>query len=119
MDEKKIKIGVISDTHLTGYDDKLKKMLAEHFRDANLILHAGDLVDLCVLNIFEGKEVKAVCGNMDNQSAKEKLPEQLIFEIKGFKFGLMHGWGSPLGMEEKILVKLGDVDCVIYGHKHN
>lgn len=118
MDEKRVKIGVISDTHLTGYDDKLKRVLAEHFRAVDLILHAGDLVDLRVLEIFGRKDVKAVCGNMDNQSAKEKLPEQLIFEIKGFKFGLMHGWGSPSDIEEKILAKLGDVDCVVYGHTH-
>jgi putative phosphoesterase len=118
MDEKKIKIGVISDTHLTGYDDKLKRVLADHFRDVALILHAGDLVDLRVLEMFGTKDVKAVCGNMDNQAAKEKLPEQLIFEVKGFKFGVMHGWGSPSNIEEKILAKLGDVDCVVYGHTH-
>jgi len=118
MDGKKLKIGVISDTHLTDYDDKLKVVLTKLFYDVDMILHAGDLVDLRVLEIFGRKDIKAVCGNMDNQLAKEKLPEQLIFEIKGFKFGLMHGWGSPSDIEEKILAKLGDVDCVIYGHTH-
>jgi len=118
MDGKKLKIGVISDTHLTDYDDKLKVVLTKLFYDVDMILHAGDLVDLRVLEIFGRKDIKAVCGNMDNHLAKEKLPEQLIFEIKGFKFGLMHGWGSPSDIEEKILAKLGDVDCVIYGHTH-
>jgi hypothetical protein len=81
-------------------------------------LHAGDLVDLRVLDIFAGIEVKAVSGNMDNMPVKDKLPEQLIFEIKGFKIGLIHGWGSPLGIEGKLLAKLGDVNCVVYGHTH-
>jgi hypothetical protein len=118
MVEEKIKIGVISDTHLTGADERLKKIIAEHFSDVSLILHAGDLVDLSVLDMFEGKEVKAVFGNMDYPSVKEKLPEQLIFEVKGCKLGLIHGWGAPWGMEKKILERLGKLDCIVYGHTH-
>jgi hypothetical protein len=118
MEKDKVKIGVISDTHLSCYDTGLARIIAQHFKDADLILHAGDLVDLRVLDIFAGIEVKAVSGNMDNMSVKDKLPEQLIFEIKGFKIGLIHGWGSPLGIEEKLLAKLGDVNCVVYGHTH-
>jgi putative phosphoesterase len=118
MSAEKMKIGVISDTHLGDYDDRLKKIIDEHLKDMDLILHAGDLVDLRVLEIFGGKEVKAVCGNMDNLSVKEKLPEHLLFEIKGFKFVLIHGWGSPWGIEEKILARFDDVDCIVYGHTH-
>lgn len=118
MGEKKIKVGVISDTHLSGYDGRLKKTLDEHFSDADIILHAGDLVEISILDMFAGKEVKAVCGNMDYPSVKEKLPEQLLFEIRGFKFALIHGWGAPWGIEEKILAKTGNMDCIVYGHTH-
>ncbi len=118
MDMKKIKIGVISDTHLQGYDERLKTIIAEHFRDVDLVIHAGDLVDLRVLDIFEGKEVKAVCGNMDYPSVKETLPDQLIIEIQGFKLGVVHGWGAPDGIEERIMARTGDLDCIVYGHSH-
>ena len=118
MEEKKVKVGVISDTHLAGYDDKVRRCVTEYFSDVDMILHAGDLVDLSVLDNFRGKEVKAVYGNMDNISVKEKLPEHLLFEIKGFKFVLIHGWGSPRGIEEKILARFDDVDCIVYGHTH-
>ena len=118
MEKEKVKIGVISDTHISGYDTRLARVVAQHFKDADFILHAGDLVDLSVLDIFAGIEVKAVSGNMDNMSVKDKLPEQLIFEIKGFTIGLIHGWGSPLGIEGKLLAKLGNVNCVVYGHTH-
>jgi putative phosphoesterase len=118
MEKAKVKIGVISDTHLSGYDARLARIAAEHFKDADLILHGGDLVDLRVLDVFAGIEVKAVSGNMDNMAVKDKLPEQLIFEVKGFKIGLIHGWGSSLGIEEKLLAKLGNVNCVVYGHTH-
>lgn len=118
MEDKKVKIGVISDTHLDDYDETLKIQIDEHFRDVDMILHAGDMVDLRVLKIFGNKEVKAVCGNMDNYSIRQKFPEHLLFEIRGFKFLLVHGWGSPWGLEEKISSRFKDVDCVVYGHTH-
>jgi len=118
MEDKKIKIGVISDTHLEDYDDNMEKCIAEHFSDVDIILHAGDLVDVRVLEIFGEKEVKTVCGNMDNSSVKEKFPDHLLFDIKGFKFLLIHGWGSPFGIEERISDVFKDVDCIVYGHTH-
>ena len=118
MEDNKIKVVVISDTHLTDYDDKMRRCLAEHFSDVDMILHAGDMVDLRVLQIFGGKEIRAVCGNMDNYAVREKYPEHLLFEIKGFKFLLIHGWGSPSGIEEKISAKFKNVDCIVYGHTH-
>ena len=118
MEAKKIKIGVISDTHLPGYDEGLKKIVDEHFSDMDIVIHAGDLVDLRVLDMFAGKEVRAVCGNMDYPSVKEKIPGELLFEIQGFKFGVVHGWGAPSGIEERILAKTGSLDCIVYGHTH-
>jgi len=118
IESKKIKIGVISDTHLADCDQKLKKIIDEHFDDVDFVIHAGDLVDWRVLNIFKDKKVKAVHGNMDYPSVKEKLPEQLFFEINGFKFGVTHGWGPSWGLEEKILAEMGNIDCIIYGHTH-
>jgi uncharacterized protein len=115
---KKVKIGVISDTHLENYDEKLKESIDEHFKDADIILHAGDIVDLKVLKVFEGKEIKAVCGNMDNNSVREMFPEHLLFEVNGFRFLLIHGWGSPWGLEDKISAGFKNVDCIVYGHTH-
>lgn len=113
-----MKIGVISDTHLR-HDDLWIRWIAEHiFPDADLILHAGDLVDLSVLQAFGGKEVKAVCGNMDPLSVREVLPEKIVFEVDHHRIGLMHGWGSPNGLAERLLHETGNVDCLVYGHSH-
>lgn len=115
---KRVKIGVISDTHLEDYDEALKNNIDEYFGDVDLILHAGDMVDLKVLEIFGRKEVKAVCGNMDNDSVRKKFQEHLLFDVNGFKFLLIHGWGSPWGLEEKISARFKDMDCIVYGHTH-
>ncbi|MEE9911148.1 MAG: metallophosphatase family protein [Deltaproteobacteria bacterium] len=118
MNENTVKIGVLSDTHISGFDKNLKKVIDEHFSDVDLIFHAGDLVDLCVLELFGDKEVRAVCGNMDSHRVREELPEQVVMDIKGFKIGLIHGWGSPSGLERKLADKLGKVDCIVFGHTH-
>ena len=89
-----------------------------HFRDVDLILHAGDLVDIRVLDSFEGKEVRAVYGNMDPKSVRAILPDRLVFELGGHRIGMMHGWGMPFNLEQKLLKELGPVDCLVYGHSH-
>jgi len=113
-----VKIGVISDTHLAGYDKRLTYLMDNHFRDVDLILHAGDLVDIRVLDSFEGKEVRAVYGNMDPKSVRATLPDRLVFELGGHRIGMMHGWGMPFNLEQKLLKELGPVDCLVYGHSH-
>jgi len=113
-----MKIGVISDTHLSRGNDLLEKTIERYFRDSDLILHAGDLVTLELLNAFEGKEVVAVAGNMDSREVRSKLPEREVVEAGGFKIGLIHGWGSPHGLENKVAAGFQNVDCVVFGHSH-
>jgi hypothetical protein len=90
----------------------------DHFHDVSLILHAGDLVDIRVLDAFAGKDVKAVCGNMDPQSVRQYLPDRLIITIENYRVGIIHGWGMPFGLEYKLLKEVGQVDCLVYGHTH-
>ncbi len=113
-----MKIGVISDTHLNTSDVRLERIVESYFRDVDLILHAGDVVELDVLDVFNGKKVYAVSGNMDYDSVREVFPEKRVLDIAGRKIGLIHGWGSPSGLEEKIIREFEDVECIVYGHTH-
>lgn len=113
-----MKIGVISDTHLNIPDDRLEKIVEGYFHDVDLILHAGDIVELDVLDVFRDKKVYAVSGNMDHDSVRKVFPEKRILEIEGRRIGLIHGWGSPFDLEEKIMREFEDVECIVYGHTH-
>jgi len=113
-----LKIGVISDTHLRGPDERLLAIIRKHFNDAELILHAGDLVDLKVLDAFGDKDVIAVCGNMDTIRAEDEIPPKRVLQIGRFRIGLIHGWGSPLDLEDRIRREFENVDCIVYGHSH-
>jgi putative phosphoesterase len=114
-----LKIGVISDTHLRETDERLLTIIRRHFHDAELILHAGDLVDLKVLDAFGNKDIIAVCGNMDSPGVAFKIPPKRVFEIGRFRIGLIHGWGSPFDLEERIRSEFDNVDCIVYGHSHH
>ena len=113
-----MKIGVISDTHLGKSNAGLKKLMDTLFSDAELILHAGDIVEPEVLEAFSGKELVAVHGNMDIAEIKKGLPDKRLLTVGRFKIGLTHGWGAPMGIEKKVRSVFDDVDAIVFGHTH-
>ena len=113
-----IRIGVISDTHLGQPTQELKALLQGPFKEVEMILHAGDLTELAVLEAFAGKNILAVCGNMDSQAARKQFPTQRVFQAGKFTIGLVHGWGGPQGIEGRIAREFQNVDCIVYGHTH-
>jgi putative phosphoesterase len=113
-----VRIGVISDTHMIGCDEGLQRVVDEYFEHCHLILHAGDLVDMSVLDMFGGKEVLAVRGNMDLPSVRRALPEFRMLSIGAFTVALAHGWGPPAGLEDELAKVCGAADCLVYGHTH-
>lgn len=113
-----IRIGVISDTHLYRSDDILRAQAIECFSDVSIILHAGDLVELNVLNAFAGKEVHAVRGNMCHSSVINVLPRKKIINVGRFTIGLIHGAGYFYDIENQLLNEFDSVDCIVYGHTH-
>ena len=114
-----MKIGVISDTHLNNFSDHLEERIAKYFKDVDMILHAGDVVELSVLDFFSDKKLKLVAGNMDSFEIKQSSPIKLVIPIEGYKVGLIHGWGSHAGIEDRIIKEFNDIDILVYGHTHN
>ena len=114
-----MKIGVISDTHLREPHLEFKKMIESHFKDVEKIFHTGDFVDWSIAEYLSSrKELIAVCGNMDSQDIQKAFPRKRIIEVKGFKIGLIHGGGSPFGIESRIRGEFDEVDAIVYGHTH-
>jgi putative phosphoesterase len=113
-----VKIGVLSDSHIY-LAEEIPSQVVRAFSDVDLIVHAGDFVDLPVLEgLRRLGEVKAVRGNMDSMELRDLLPETELLVVEGKKIGIIHGWGGPQGIEQKVREKFDDVDIVIYGHSH-
>ncbi len=116
-----MKIGVLSDTHLSEPHPEFKKVIELYFRDVEKIFHAGDFVDMSVAEYLSGqKELVAVFGNMDPSEIREAFPRKRIVEIGGFKIGLVHGGGPPFGIESRVRDEFeeNEVDAIVYGHSH-
>lgn len=111
-------LGILADTHLAG------RMLPEEVLDAlagaDMILHAGDLVDLSVVEqLSELAPTFAVRGNMDHRDAAAALPESRVIEVGRFRIGITHGYGPPAGILRKVRAAFSEpVDCIVFGHTH-
>ncbi len=117
-----VRIGVISDTHFISTNKvRLPKKVFEVFNGVDRIFHAGDVISQDVLKqLSKVAPVYAVRGNMDLSGATKTLPETIVDVIEGMKIGLIHGWGPPHGIKERIREKLpSDVRVIVFGHTHH
>lgn len=113
--QRTIQIGVISDTHGL-FDPAIRR----YFRNADYILHAGDIGKQSVIEQLEQiAPVTAVSGNVDNDGWS-KFPSEAVIELAGSRIAIRH-----ILYERGKLTKDGRafLDCVqpdicIFGHTH-
>jgi uncharacterized protein len=85
-------IGLISDTHMPQRWLEIPTAVSTIFKNIDLLLHAGDVGELWVLDrLSHIAPVIAVHGNDETQEAKKNLPEQQIITIAGQRILLWHG----------------------------
>ncbi|WNY28638.1 hypothetical protein MmiEs2_08380 [Methanimicrococcus stummii] len=124
---------ILSDTHLPEFSAENKnnpemndfpffpETLRQKIREADLIVHAGDFESDNAYLLFKNTgKLKAVFGNCDTENIRKELPEKLIFEECGIKFGVVHEAGLSLNDNTArwyILKEMG-ADVLIYGHIH-
>jgi hypothetical protein len=114
-----MKIGVLSDTHVPGAASSLPPVVFEIFEGVDLILHAGDIVELSVLDELRAiAPVEAVAGNMDGAEAHRRLPERKVLSLGRFSVGLTHGKYRIDRQHEMIRKEFGLIDLIVYGHSH-
>jgi putative phosphoesterase len=118
-----VKIGVISDTHIPDRSKVIPDEILQAFKGADMLIHAGDLVDLNVLRQLKSicPNVKAVYGNMDPHEVRKELPEKEIIKAGNYKIGVMHGNGPAVKLIDYLseAFKNDDVDIIIFGHSHS
>lgn len=114
-----IHVGILSDTHLNGCTDLFRARTQTAFAGCAIILHAGDLSDISVLDAFSDKKVYAVHGNMCQINSQQLLPQSRLITLGGHLIGLFHGaWGPRHTIEERALALFPQADCIVYGHTH-
>lgn len=117
---EKMLIGLISDTHIPDRAKELPQKVFEAFEDVDLILHAGDLTSMNVIDELEKiAPVVAIQGNMD-RSRGINLPVAKTIEAEGVKIGIAHGEVYPRADTQQLvyLAKQLGVEILVTGHSH-
>ena len=111
-------IGLISDTHVPKRARNLPKKVFEIFEKVDYIIHAGDLVELAVIDELEQiAPVLAVHGNMDGLEVTNALPKFNSLKIFKWKIGVIHDQSNLFGFD-KVQETTG-FNVFVYGHTHS
>jgi putative phosphoesterase len=108
---------VIADTHMPRRARTLPESMIPHLERADLILHAGDLVDPALLGELETyAPTRAVLGNLDPPWVG--LPEVLEFGFGGARVAMVHDSGPKRGRRSRMKRRFPEARVVVFGHSH-
>lgn len=108
---------VIADTHIPRRAKRLPEALYPHLERADLILHAGDLMDPKLLDeLASYAPVNAVRGNVDGPDVK--LPETLELDFGGVPVAMIHDSGLKKGRRTRMKRRFPDARVIVFGHSH-
>lgn len=102
-------IGIISDTH-----GRLPQSVSMAFKDADLIIHAGDIGDPKIIEALEKiAPTRAIKGNMDMGNWTRQLRQNETIKINHQRLYVIHDiYHLDIKTEPDIY------QAVIYGHTH-
>lgn len=135
-DRPSARVGVVADTHVGEWRAELPPAVLSALAGVDLILHAGDITDLSVLDeLARIAPVVAVQGDHD-RAAGIVLPRTQVVTVAGRRIGVTHGRRSRrvelvcgvlslitgrivlAGFHRAMRRRFGPVDCIVYGHLH-
>lgn len=108
---------VLADTHIPQRARVLPEELGPHLERADLVLHAGDLIQASLLDELSiYAPVCAVRGNVDGPEVD--LPETLEFDFGGVKVAMIHDSGRKEGRRKRLRRRFHNARVIIFGHSH-
>jgi len=111
---------IISDTHVPKRARDLPATLWAAVDEADVVIHAGDWVDVSLLDVLEQRSPRlvGVYGNNDHGVLRERLPEVARVELDGVRIGVVHETGPAQGRERRCSELYPDLDVLVFGHSH-
>jgi putative phosphoesterase len=113
-------LAVIADTHMPRGPRRIPEACLERLEAAEAILHAGDFLELEVLEAIQalGPPVYAVRGNGDSSQLQARLPLMRTVKAGGATIGMVHDAGPATGRLNRMRRRFPDADAVVFGHSH-
>jgi uncharacterized protein len=114
-------IAIIADTHMPRGSRRLPERCAELLREADAVLHAGDVYARSALEELEALNPRllAIHGNVDEPALRSQLPETLAVDVGGGRtLALIHDAGPAKGRLARMRKRFPEADAVVFGHSH-
>jgi putative phosphoesterase len=118
-DNESMRAVVLADTHIRdGGASRLSERAWEELHTADVVLHAGDIVDHSLLDQLGAiAPVHAVLGNNDIGLAGV-LPTTIELELGGVPIAMVHDSGPRRGREVRLHRRFPTARVVVFGHSH-
>lgn len=117
-----MKIIVLSDTHIPAVQSSLPEDMIKTITSSDMILGLGDFTTPDTIHFLKGysQPFYGVLGNMDQYELRDYLPLHRTLTIQDFSLYMVHGWGSPNEIEQRIYKTLpsSKPNLCLYGHSH-
>jgi putative phosphoesterase len=115
-----LKLVLMADTHLPRRARRLPDELWRAVDEADVVVHAGDWVDVALLDELEERSdrVIGVFGNNDGPDLRARLPEVARATLGGVRLAVVHETGPARGREERCATAFPEVDVLVFGHSH-
>jgi putative phosphoesterase len=110
----------MADTHVPKRAKDLPAQLWQAVDVADAVLHAGDWVEVDLLDRLENRASRlvGVYGNNDGPELRTRLPEVARVDLGGVRFAVVHETGAKQGREARCAAAYPDVDVLVFGHSH-
>ncbi|WP_194837784.1 metallophosphoesterase [Nocardia sp. XZ_19_369] len=111
---------IMSDTHVPKRARDLPEQLWRAVDVADVVVHAGDWVEVGLLDRLEArsKRLIGVYGNNDGPLLRARLPEIARAELAGVRLAVVHETGAAKGREQRCARDFPDTDVLVFGHSH-
>ncbi|GAB3400508.1 metallophosphoesterase family protein [Flindersiella endophytica] len=111
---------LLADTHVPARARELPAQVWYAVAEADVVVHAGDWVDVALLDQLEARSAAlvGVYGNNDGPALRERLPEIARVELAGVRLAVIHETGPAKGREARCATQFPDDDVLVFGHSH-
>ena len=111
---------ILADTHVPARARDLPEQVWHEVGESDVVVHAGDWVDVALLDALRGRAARlvGVYGNNDGAAMRARLPEVARVQLGGVRLAVVHETGQSRGREARCARAYSDVDVLVFGHSH-
>jgi putative phosphoesterase len=115
-----VRLLLLADTHVPRRARELPPAVWAEVDRADVVVHAGDWVDVALLDALEARAARVLgCwGNNDGPELRARLPEVARATLGGVRFAVVHETGPSVRRDERMAAAYVDADVLVFGHSH-